>query len=99
MSDVLLAFGGYDGCLAGADNMAWNTAAELDQRGHRVAVLTPSPPPQRRRGVAVVDPATVAPDGRGLPWRPDVVHAFDLARAEVVSLAHSLACAHECTFA
>ncbi|MCP2243465.1 glycosyltransferase family 4 protein [Lentzea aerocolonigenes] len=93
MSRVLIAFGGYGGEWTGAERMAWKTAEHLALHGHTGAVLTDSLPPR-------------APDAG--PWprvrdprefgRPDVVHAFDLARPRQVAVALSAATGFGCPF-
>ncbi|GAA2868820.1 hypothetical protein Acy02nite_83690 [Actinoplanes cyaneus] len=78
--NVLVAFEGYGNETAGAERMARRTTTALRDRGHRVAVLTRSPHPS-----AEAWPAT-APG-----FRPDVVHAFDLARPDTVVEAGGIA--------
>ncbi|WP_431976721.1 glycosyltransferase family 4 protein [Micromonospora haikouensis] len=93
MSRILIAFGGYGGEWSGAERMAWKTAEHLATHGHTGALLTDSPPPQ--------------PPDAG-PWprisdphefgRPDVVHAFDLARPKQVAVALRAATDLGCPF-
>lgn len=96
---VLITFGGYAPspvrapaarALAGAELMAIRTAAALADRGHWVALVTNGPcqamdPPLF--AVPCLD-ARVATD---LPWIPDLVHAFDLAKPATVRYGRDLA--------
>lgn len=90
--DVLAAFGGYQGAFAGAERMAWRTATALAGRGNRVETLTDSPQVAGFRTVASLDAARPG-------WRPDVVHAYDLAKPAHVELAWQLARRHRVGFA
>lgn len=87
---VLITIGGYGSrsrpagpprtVLSGAELMALRTATALADRGHRVAVLSDGTD-------LPIDPPLVSvawPGDGPLPWRPDVVHAFDLARPDAV---------------
>jgi glycosyltransferase involved in cell wall biosynthesis len=88
VSEVLVAFGGYPGAPAGAERMAWRTGAALARRGHAVTALTDSPPP----GPGAARMRVVRRE-RDLPrgWRPDVVHAYDLAKPEHVAAGMAVA--------
>lgn len=88
MTQVLVVLDGYAPGLAGAEHMAWQTASHLAERGHRVAVLAASSRPEAPGRVPVLTPAHAR---AGLPWAPDVVHVFDLARPGLVPLALEVA--------
>jgi glycosyltransferase involved in cell wall biosynthesis len=97
---VLIVLSGYAPALAGAESMAWRTAVHLERRGHRVAVLAGDVTPRPAEGsVEIVSRAALGPDGEGLPWRPDVVHFFDLARPDLLGLGREIARRHGARFA
>ncbi|MEO3930162.1 glycosyltransferase family 4 protein [Micromonosporaceae bacterium B7E4] len=77
MSAVLVVFGAYRQAHSGAERMAWRSAQHLADRGHQVTVMSDSPPPPGLGDTVGWTPTP--PTGR-----PDVVHAFDLARPEAV---------------
>ncbi|MFC9434476.1 aminotransferase class I/II-fold pyridoxal phosphate-dependent enzyme [Nocardia sp. NPDC057030] len=89
MSEVLVTFGGYPSARSGAERMAWRTSAQLARRGHAVTVLTDSRPPAD--GDAGAIRIVQCDDQLGATWRPDVVHAYDLAKPEYVDLALGVA--------
>lgn len=92
---VLITFGSYAPARyenppaplarAGAELMAINTATALAERGHMVALGTDGPEP-------VADPPLPCLDlAADLPWTPDLVHAFDLAKPTTVRYGRDLA--------
>ncbi|MDW5329537.1 glycosyltransferase family 4 protein [Plantactinospora sp. KLBMP9567] len=93
MSAVLVAFGAYRQAHSGAERMAWRSAQHLAARGHRVTVMTESPPAP---GLAT---DTVGWSGSAPAGRPDVVHAFDLARPAPVLAAMRIAREADALFA
>ncbi|WP_158883772.1 glycosyltransferase family 4 protein [Amycolatopsis anabasis] len=98
--NILVVFGGYREVLAGAERMAWRTLEQLSARGHRVVILTDSLGWIRETPAGCPRFSSEAELRRGLPgWRPDVVHAFDLAKPDLVDLAWRLARHHGAAFA
>lgn len=96
MSRILTVFGGYGpGMTSGAERMAWRTTAELACRGHDVAVLTDSPRPAAHWPVHASESELAAADPH---WRPEAVHAYDLALPEYVTLARRLAARYRARF-
>ncbi|SDH16633.1 Glycosyltransferase involved in cell wall bisynthesis [Sinosporangium album] len=93
MSGVLSVFGGYGpGATSGAERMAWRTTAGLARRGHTVAAMTDAVRPAAMAGEPWPVLGTEAELLAALPgWRPDVVHAYDLALPGPVRLARELA--------
>ncbi|WP_433654913.1 aminotransferase class I/II-fold pyridoxal phosphate-dependent enzyme [Nocardia sp. CA-128927] len=88
MTKVLVTFGGYPSAHSGAERMAWRTSAQLARRGLAVTVLTDSrPPTDLDTGAARI----VQCDSQFGSWRPDVVHAYDLAKPEYVEKALGVA--------
>lgn len=91
MHKLLVTFGGYGaGTYAGATRMAWWTSHQLAQRGYDVAVITDADRPDALAGET---------GGRtlGAPepgWRPDMVHAYDLARPVFVEVGRKWARQH-----
>jgi len=73
---VLLMHGGYDGEVAGGRSMPELLARELLSRGEEVILAV------GRGGEGVVPT---------LPWTPEVVHAFDLARHQFARVGRELA--------
>ncbi|MFC7328622.1 glycosyltransferase family 4 protein [Marinactinospora rubrisoli] len=92
MSEVVVVFGGYGAGLAGAERMAWRTAQHLARRGHAVAVATDS---RRPPFLDDAPPRLLRTETELRRYaehhRPDVVHAFDLARPAHVAAALRLA--------
>lgn len=92
---VLIACGGYAPATAGAERMAWHTADALRQAGLAVTLLVDAVAADHRTAVPVLaapaQPGADRPDEPALPWRPDLVHAFDLARPDMVRYALDLA--------
>ncbi len=81
MLRVLTTFGGYGtGTYTGAMRMALRTSHELLRLGCDVAVLSDSVPPG-----FILDGWTPRPPGPR--WRPDLVHAYDLATPASVETA------------
>jgi glycosyltransferase involved in cell wall biosynthesis len=89
MSEVLITFGGYPSMAAGAERMAWRTGESLARRGHSVTALTDSCPPADLDGGAVRSVRSDRDLARD--WRPEVIHAYDLAKPEYVATALDLA--------
>lgn len=81
---VLLMHGGYGEGVAGGQSMAELLARALLARGEEVIL-------------AIGNSA----EGKlpPLPWAPDVIHAFDLARHEFARVGHDLASSSAATFA
>lgn len=98
MSRFLVVFGGYGkGGTSGAERMGWRTTEALRLRGHQVRVLTDAEPPEETlhreyRLFRTEDEVIRAGE------RPDVVHAYDLARPEQVATALRLADKWEAPF-
>jgi glycosyltransferase involved in cell wall biosynthesis len=99
---VLITFGCYFAAVpgavaprarAGAELMAICTGVALARRGHLVAFGTDGPPPVTEVPLPCVDGHAAA-----LPWVPDVVHAFDLARPATVRLGSDVATRHAVPF-
>jgi glycosyltransferase involved in cell wall biosynthesis len=100
VANVLIVLSGCAPALAGAESMAWRTALHLDGRGHRVAVLAGGAGQRSPGGtVEVVSEDAVGAAGEGLPWQPDVVHFFDLARPRLLGLGRDVAAHHGARFA
>jgi glycosyltransferase involved in cell wall biosynthesis len=76
--NILVAFGAYHPGPAGAERMAIRAAERLAGRGHRVAVHTDA-----------VRPTRITQWSPG--WRPELVHAFDLAKPDHVRAAARIA--------
>lgn len=93
MTGVLVVFGGYArGSTSGAERMAWRTTGLLAARGHVVAGLTDADRPRDTDGAAWPVYESIVSLRYGLPaWRPDVVHAYNLAIPGHVTLAAQLA--------
>jgi glycosyltransferase involved in cell wall biosynthesis len=86
--NVVMTVGGYGaGGTSGSLRMAWRTAEQLALRGYPTAVVSDADPP------AHVEPVPSWPG-----WRPDVVHAFDLAKPEHVRIGMELADRHGAAF-
>jgi glycosyltransferase involved in cell wall biosynthesis len=88
-TSVLVVFGRTASTPAGAERMAWRTAGELAHRGDTVVLLTDSTPPRSMAGRTVRSVPELAQRWPG--WRPDLVHAFDLAEPEYAGAARRLA--------
>jgi glycosyltransferase involved in cell wall biosynthesis len=86
---ILTVFGGYGlTSNSGAERMAWRTTAQLSVRGHRVAALTTSVPPE---SVGIPEWPVFRSAVELADWLPDVVHAYDLFKPDHVELARRLA--------
>lgn len=86
---VLICCGGYAPATAGAERMALHTAEALRRAGHTVALLVDNMGAVHQGSVPIM---TAQPKGLpALGWRPDVVHAFDLAQPHAVAHAIDLA--------
>ncbi len=113
MTEILVAFGGYDPGPAGAERMAIRTIELLARRGHQLTVLTDALPP-----AYALPPAAALPSAAAMPsaaavqaaaqpgyavprvcrtaeelamCRPEIVHAFDLAKPAQVGDALGIA--------
>lgn len=93
MTGVLLAFGGYaEHATSGAERMAWRTAERLAARGHTVVALTDADRPADLNGAAWPVYRSEAELARAMPgWRPDIVHACNLALPGYIATAIGLA--------
>lgn len=76
MTRVLVTFGTYQETHSGAERMAWRTVEHLAQQGHDITVLTDSP--------STVDVRVLPASTRVPAQAPDLVHAFDLGKPELV---------------
>lgn len=100
MTEILVAFGGYDPGPAGAERMAIRTIERLVRRGNQVTVLTDALPSAyayaAQRGCTVPRVCRTADELAGYPpsdreYRPEIVHAFDLAKPDQVGDALEIA--------
>jgi glycosyltransferase involved in cell wall biosynthesis len=90
----LVAFGGYEQGISGAERMAWSSAKWMYRLGQQVVVLTDSRAGYTAKTMPVPvfgSPAELRARQPG--FSPSIVHAFDLARPELVAAAAGVAAA------
>lgn len=96
---ALVSFGGYEQGISGAERMAWCSARWLNRLGQQVVIMTDSRAAYAAEGMEIPVFESLAELGARQPgFSPAIVHAFDLARPELVAAAARLAAACDVPF-